>query len=60
MTYNFTSGEDLIRKCKELNLKIYEICIEREVELTGLSKEEVFEKMRVSLNIMKDAIKKHK
>ncbi len=58
MTYNFTSGEDLIKKCKELNLKIYEICIEREVELTGLSKEEVFEKMRVSLNIMKDAIKK--
>ncbi|MGL4911401.1 MAG: L-serine ammonia-lyase, iron-sulfur-dependent, subunit alpha [Romboutsia sp.] len=58
MKYNFTSGAELIEKCKELNLKIHEICVEREAELSGLSKEEVREKMRVSLNIMKAATEK--
>ena len=53
MKYNFTSGAELLEKCKELNMTIHELCVEREAELTGISKEEVRDKMRVSLNIMK-------
>ena len=58
MKYNFTSGAELLEKCKELNMTIHELCIEREAELTGISKEEVRNKMRVSLNIMKEAVEK--
>ena len=56
MKYNFTSGAELLEKCKELNMTIHELCVEREAELTGISKEEVRDKMRVSLNIMKEAV----
>ena len=55
MKYNFTSGAELIQKCKELNMTISEMCIAREEELTGRSKEEIREKMAVSLDIMKKA-----
>ena len=58
MKYNFTSGAELLEKCKELNMTIHELCIEREAELTGISKKEVRDKMRVSLNIMKNAVEK--
>lgn len=58
MKFNFTSGAELLEKCKELNMTIHELCLEREAELSGLSKEEVVEKMRVSLNIMKSATEK--
>lgn len=55
MKYNFTSGAELIEKCKEFNMTIGQLCLEREAELSGLSKEEVREKMAVSLDIMKKA-----
>ena len=55
MKFNFTSGAELLEKCKKYNMSMHEICLEREAELSGLSKEEVREKMRVSLNIMKSA-----
>ena len=58
MKYNFTSGAELLEKCKELNMTIHELCVEREAELTGVSKEEVRDRMRVSLNIMKEAVEK--
>ena len=45
MKYNFTSGAELLEKCKELNMPIHQLCLEREAELSGLSKEEVREKM---------------
>ncbi len=58
MKYNFTSGAELLEKCNEFNMSIHEICLEREAELSGLSKEEVRDKMKVSLKIMKDAVEK--
>ena len=58
MKYNFTSGAELLEKCKELNMTIHELCVEREAELTGISKEELRDKRRVSLNIMKEAVEK--
>lgn len=55
MKYNFTSGAELLEKCKELNIPIHQLCLEREAEMSGLSKEEIREKMMYSLNIMKAA-----
>ena len=42
MKYNFTSGAELLEKCKELNMTIHELCVEREAELTGISNESKF------------------
>ena len=28
MKYNFTSGAELLEKCKELNMTIHELCVE--------------------------------
>ena len=58
MKYNFTSGAELIEKCNELNMTISQLCIERESELTGLSKEEIRAKMAKSLEIMKNGVEK--
>ena len=58
MKYNFTSGKELLEKCNEYNMSIHEICLEREVELSGLSKEEIRSKMQHSLNIMKSSTEK--
>ncbi|CEI72068.1 MULTISPECIES: L-serine ammonia-lyase, iron-sulfur-dependent, subunit alpha [Romboutsia] len=55
MKYNFTSGAELLEKCKELNMPIHQLCLEREAEMSGLSKEEIREKMMYSLSIMKAA-----
>ncbi len=58
MKYNFISGQDLLEKCAKYDMKIHELCLEREVELSGLSKDEILTKMHRALTIMKDAIKK--
>ncbi|WP_072723185.1 L-serine ammonia-lyase, iron-sulfur-dependent, subunit alpha [Tepidibacter thalassicus] len=55
---NFTNGEELLRLCEKNNKTIYEVCIEREMEISGKSKEEILNRMRESLEIMKNAIKK--
>ncbi|MGL6107590.1 L-serine ammonia-lyase, iron-sulfur-dependent, subunit alpha [Romboutsia sp.] len=58
MKYNFTSGAELLEKCNEFNMTMSQICIEREAELLGVTKEEVRERMAVSLQIMKAATEK--
>ena len=58
MKYNFTSGQELLEMCEKYNMTIHELCLEREVELSGLSKEEIRAKMQHSLNIMKAATEK--
>ncbi|SCH36154.1 MULTISPECIES: L-serine ammonia-lyase, iron-sulfur-dependent, subunit alpha [unclassified Romboutsia] len=58
MKYNFTSGQELLEMCEKYNMNIHELCLEREVELSGLSKEDIRAKMQHSLNIMKAATEK--
>ncbi|MGL5328590.1 MAG: L-serine ammonia-lyase, iron-sulfur-dependent, subunit alpha [Peptostreptococcaceae bacterium] len=58
MKYNFTSGQELLEMCNKYNMPIHEVCLEREVELSGLSKEDIRAKMQHSLNIMKAATEK--
>ncbi|KXZ40118.1 L-serine dehydratase [Alkalithermobacter thermoalcaliphilus JW-YL-7 = DSM 7308] len=55
---NFTSGKDLLKLCQQYNKKIYEICIEREIELTKKTKQEIIQRMSYSLDIMKNSINK--
>ncbi|SHJ51436.1 L-serine ammonia-lyase, iron-sulfur-dependent, subunit alpha [Tepidibacter formicigenes] len=55
---NFTNGKELLELCEKHNKTIYEVCIEREIELTGKTREEIMDRMKHSLEIMKKAIKK--
>ena len=55
MIYNFKSGQELLEMCNKYDMPIHEVCLEREVELSGLSKDEIKSKMQHSLNIMKAA-----
>lgn len=54
----FTSIAELLEICEAKNKKISEVMIELEMETHNRSKEEVFEQMRNSLHVMKDAIDK--
>ena len=55
---NFTNGRELLEICEKNNKSIYQICLEREIELTGSTEKEILDRMMVSLEIMKNAIKK--
>lgn len=48
-------GYELLEVCKERNITIWEYTLEEEAKATGLTKEQVFEKMRKSLQVMKAA-----
>jgi len=54
----FTSIAELLEICEAENKKISEVMIEFEMETHNRSREEVFEQMRNSLFVMKDAIDK--
>lgn len=49
----YTSAESMIAACKEQNKKIYELQIDQEMEAEELTKEEVFEYLRKTYEIMK-------
>ncbi len=52
---DFYNGESLLALCASENKKISEIMLEREMDLGNVTKEEVFEKLAYSINIMKNA-----
>lgn len=54
----FTSIAELLEICEIENKKISDVMIEFEMETHSRSKEEIFEQMRNSLHVMKDAIDK--
>lgn len=58
MKKDFRNGSELIELCNANGQKISEVMIEREMYISGKSRNEVFETMRDSLKIMKDAIEK--
>lgn len=49
------SGEALIEICKKYNIHIWEYTLNYEIENSGLSKNEVLEKMRTTLSVMKNS-----
>lgn len=48
-------GYELLKVCEEKNMPIWEYTLEDEAKESGLSKEEVFEKMRKNLKVMQEA-----
>lgn len=55
---NFTKGLELLELCRENKMLISEVMLKRESLATGLSEEEIQQKMLVSLQIMKKAIER--
>ena len=53
---NFNSGKEIIDLCNNKNKKIYELMIEREIELQDVTEDSIRDNMAISLNIMKKAI----
>lgn len=53
--YNFRYGHELLDLAKKHNKKISEITIEREMELYGLSREEVIDRMKANLEVMRSS-----
>lgn len=51
----FYSGKELLNICSEKNVSIGEAAIEKEMEYSGLAREEVMEKMRGVLKVMKSS-----
>ncbi|WP_425447529.1 L-serine ammonia-lyase, iron-sulfur-dependent, subunit alpha [Dethiothermospora halolimnae] len=58
MRYDFNSGNELIDLCNRENKKIWEIMINREEEISGNSKEEIYNAMVNNLKVMEDSVKK--
>lgn len=54
---NFNNGYELLNLCESKNLPIYEIMIEREIENTEYTRNQIFEKMSTALEIMKNDVK---
>lgn len=48
-------GYELLEVCKERNISIWEYTLEEEAKATGLTTEQVFEKMRKNLQVMQAA-----
>lgn len=53
---NFNSGKEIVDLCNHKGKKIYELMIEREIELQDITEAEIRENMAISLNIMKKAV----
>ena len=51
----FNTGKELLNLCEEKNLKIYELVIEKEHTLSGLSYDEIKSKMENTLEVMKNS-----
>ncbi len=56
MSYLFTSAVELLEQCEAHQMPIWEVMLNREVEMTKQSKEAIRERMAESLAVMKRAI----
>lgn len=53
---NFSKGQELLELCKENNMSIARVMLQKEVSASGLTEEAIGDKMCISLEIMKRAI----
>lgn len=53
---NFTKGYELLQLCKNHNKKIHEIMLEREKLISNSSEDEIFNKIKISLEVMKSSV----
>jgi len=52
----YNTGEELLQKCKELNLPISEVVILDEIENTGSKREDIINRMNGIASVMKHSI----
>jgi L-serine dehydratase len=57
MDYNFKSGAELLKLCKEFNIPISEVMLLREIHYIGKDQEEAWNKMQHAWSIMQDSVK---
>lgn len=50
-----TNGKDLIKTCEEKSMAIWEYAYSQEIEVSQLSKEEIWSKMKKNLEVMKES-----
>ncbi len=55
---NFKNGAELVQMSKDSGLSMSKVCIEREVEISSRSEDDIVEDMRKSYDIMRNAVKK--
>lgn len=56
MEYQFINGTELLNQCLEKNKKIWEVMLEREVELSDHQPQMILDRMTDFLMIMKEAV----
>lgn len=56
--YDFYDGKGLLEKTKELNMPIWEVMLNREIEVFGKTEKQVLSALAHSYNIMKNATQK--
>lgn len=56
MQYKFTTGAELLEKCRSMEKSIYEVMIARECEMKEVEESIVLDSMKDAFNVMKDAI----
>ncbi|NDL67043.1 L-serine ammonia-lyase, iron-sulfur-dependent, subunit alpha [Anaerotalea alkaliphila] len=57
---NFKNGSELEALCMETGKSMAQVCIEREVELSGRSEENIREEMKLNYVVMKNAVERAK
>lgn len=58
MSWDFRNAEELLHICSENNMPISEVMILREMELGGLRREEIIEKIDDSLRVMNVSVER--
>lgn len=58
MKRDFGTGKELIEICHSSNKKICEVMIEREIYVSGKTRNEIIESMRDNLSVMRNAVEK--
>lgn len=58
MSYDFSSGIELVKLCDDEGIKISEAMIRREEEIGDLTRDKIIAEMRLSLRVMRESVKK--
>ncbi len=58
MSYDFSSGAELLKLCENEGLAISEVMLRREAETTDMTREKAVAEMRLNLKVMRESVKK--
>lgn len=58
MSYDFNSGNELLKLCENEDITISEVMLRREAEATEMTREKAIAEMRLNLKVMRESVKK--